>query len=93
MVCVRRVLKNSCARRPGESGCLAFLERRDHFVLPRGVELRERRLISLAAIRIELSQPAPVEILKIGVSAGERQIDVIEHARIERARLARLRRA
>ena len=45
--------------------------------------------MGLAAILIELSQPAPVEILKIGVGAGEGQINVIEHRRIERARLAR----
>src|SRR5262249_21137334 len=38
--------------------------------------------------RIELSEPAPVEILKIGIGARKRQINVIEHSRIARSRLA-----
>src|SRR5712692_3737751 len=45
--------------------------------------------MGLAAVGIERSQPAPVEILQIFVGTGERQIDVIEHARIARAGLAR----
>ena len=72
---------------PRESGGLALLERRNHFVLPRGIQPDERLVIGLATIRIELSEPAPVEILKIGVGAGERQVDVIEHPRIARTRL------
>src|SRR5262249_59020416 len=35
------------------------------------------------------SEPAPVEFLQIGVSAGEREIDVVEHAGIVRAGLPR----
>jgi hypothetical protein len=45
--------------------------------------------MTLAAVRIELSKTAPVEILKIGVSARERQIDVVEHSCFTRARLIR----
>ena len=38
---------------------------------------------------LELRQTAPVEILKIGVGSGQSEINVIEHARIARTRLAR----
>jgi hypothetical protein len=40
------------------------------------------------AIGVERSQSAPVKILQIGVGAGERQIDIVEHAGIERAGLS-----
>ena len=43
--------------------------------------------MGVAAIRVELSEPAPVEILEVGVGAGEREIDVIEHPSITGARL------
>src|SRR5258706_10181322 len=45
--------------------------------------------MSLAAVGVELSQPAPVEILKVGVSAGESQVDIVEHSGVVRARLVR----
>ena len=38
---------------------------------------------------VELGEPAPVEILQVGIGAGEREIDVVEHVGIGRARLAR----
>ena len=53
------------------------------------VEPHEGFAIGLAAVHIELSEPATVEILKVGIGPGERQIDVIEHSRITRTRLAR----
>jgi hypothetical protein len=40
-------------------------------------------------VRVELSKPAPVEILKIGVGPRERQINVIEHTCVARTRLVR----
>src|SRR5712671_4082421 len=45
--------------------------------------------MSLAAICVELGEPAPVEILKVGVSAGESQVDIVEHSGVVRARLVR----
>src|SRR5947209_4102585 len=74
---------------PGEPGGLAFLESRDDGVLLSSAQVHERLAMSLAAVLIELRQPATVEILQIGVGAGERQIDVVEHSGIARARLAR----
>jgi len=41
------------------------------------------------AIGIERSEAPPIEILLIGIGAGQREVDVIEHATIARARLAR----
>src|SRR5207253_8326357 len=73
---------------PGELCRVARFECRDHFVLPCSLEPNEGLVIGFAAIRIELSKAAPVEILKIGVCAGERQINVIEHPRVACARLA-----
>ena len=46
-------------------------------------------LVGLAAIGVELGETAPIEILLVLVGAGERQIDVVEHVGIARARLAR----
>ena len=88
IVCVRRVLKNSCASGIGEPGCLVTFERRDHFVLLFRAEPHEWLFIGAAAVRFELSQAAPVEILQLGVGAGEREIDVIEHVRVARSRFA-----
>ena len=45
--------------------------------------------MSLAAVGVELCEAAPVKILKIRVSARQRQVNVIEHARIVCARLVR----
>ena len=53
-----------------------------------GAEPHEWLFMSAAAIRFELSQAAPVKILQIGVSAGEREIDVIEDVGVARSRLA-----
>ena len=44
--------------------------------------------MSAAAIGIELSEPAPVEILQVGVGAGEREIDVVEHVGVARSGFA-----
>ena len=43
----------------------------------------------LAAIGVERGEAAAVEVLLVGVGAGQRKIDVVEHAGIARARLAR----
>src|SRR5215472_6050813 len=68
--------------RPSEAGRLAFLERRDHGVLLRRIELHKWRIVGGAAIIVERRKPAPIEILLIGIGPREREIDVIEHARI-----------
>jgi len=74
---------------PIEFAGLARLQHPYHLVLLRRREADKRLVISLAAIRVELREPTPVEILQVGISAGERQIDVIEHTSIARSRLAR----
>ncbi len=75
-------------RRPGEPGRLVLLERRDHLVLLGGVELGECGIVGLAAVGIERGQTAPVEVLHVGIGAREREIDVVEHARVGGAGLA-----
>src|SRR4051794_32263000 len=81
-------VEESLCRRPGEIAGLAGVECLEHFILLGGAEPRERRLLRLFTIGVECSQAAPVEILQIGVGAGEPQIDVVEDAGIERARLS-----
>ena len=88
MVWVRIVLKNACGARPGEGGRLALLQRTDGLVLLRGGEPPERLAVGLRAMGIELRQAAAIEILQVGIGAGEREIDVVEHVGIGRARLA-----
>ena len=82
MVCVRSVLKNACGVGQVKPVALPCSSARDHLVLLGGAELRERRVVGLAAIGFERRQPTPIEILLVGIGAGEREIDVIEHARI-----------
>ncbi len=72
-----------------ESGSLALFECADDVVLARGAEPDERFVVGLAAIIVELREPTPVEVLQVLIGASEREIDVVEHTRIERARLAR----
>src|SRR6516164_9502098 len=45
--------------------------------------------MGLATVRVELCKAAPVEVLKIRVGPGERQVDVAEYSRFPRTRLAR----
>src|SRR5215470_2039952 len=42
-----------------------------------------------AAVRIERGKPAAIEVLEIGVSTGEREIDVVKYSGVARPRLAR----
>ena len=88
MVCVRRVLKNACACRPSEACRLALLQRRDHRVLLRAVELRERLACRSCGNRHRARKPASIEILQVGIGAGEREIDVVGDARVVCAGLA-----
>src|SRR6516225_1674822 len=74
--------------RPRESSRLAFVECCNRLVLFGRVELHEGLLIGFAAVGVELSEPAPVEILKIGVSAREREIDIVENSSVACARPA-----
>src|SRR5207253_208440 len=54
----------------------------------RGFELRERLFVGCAAVGVELSEAAPVKVLKVGIGAGERQINVVEHTRVTPTGLA-----
>ena len=87
-----RVRPKDAEKLPGsgisEPGCLVAFERRDHFVLLFRAEPHEWLFMSATAVRFELCQAAPVEILQLGVSAGEREINVIEHVGVARSRLA-----
>src|SRR3984893_6566815 len=76
-------------RGPTKAGCFTLFERRNDFVLLGSFELDERLFVSSAAIRIELSKPAPVEILQIGVRAGQGQVNVVEYARFVSSGFAR----
>ena len=82
------VLKKACAAGQLNSSA-AFLKRFDHGVLVRHLQPHEGLAVGLAAIRIELCQPAAIKILKVGIRSGEREVDVIEHSRVTRARLVR----
>jgi hypothetical protein len=73
----------------GESARLALFQRGDHFVLLGRTELDEGLVEGLEAIGIERGEAAAVEILLVGIGAGESEVDVVEHAGIARARLAR----
>src|SRR5882762_8123191 len=42
-----------------------------------------------AAVSVERGKPAAIEVLEIGVSTGEREIDVVEYTGVARPRLAR----
>jgi hypothetical protein len=55
----------------------------------RGGETAERFFVGFAAVRVERGEPAPVKVLQVGVGARQRQIDIVEHVRVARARLAR----
>src|SRR6185436_8641456 len=68
---------------------LSLFERADGFVLLRFCELRKRLAIGLAAMRFERRKSMAIELLLVGVGTREREIDVIEHIRVRRARLAR----
>src|SRR5262249_20061562 len=46
-------------------------------------------LLRVAAIGVERREAAAVEVLLVGIGAGERKIDVVEDAGVARARLAR----
>ena len=70
-----------------EPGCVAVFEGSDHFVLLFGTEANEWLFVSDAAVGLELGEAAAVEILQLGVSAGESEIDVIEYIRVARSRL------
>src|SRR6266850_3173294 len=88
--CVRPDNVEKLLRRgPCELCCLALFERRDHFILPHGLEPYEWLVIGFSAVRIKLGNPSPVEVLKICVCAREREIDVVDDSRIVRARFAR----
>ena len=89
MVWVRSVLKNACGRGQPNSVALPLSSALITSFWRVGAELHERRLVGLLAIGFERVEPAPVEVLQVLVGAGEREIDVVEHARVERARLAR----
>src|SRR5206468_346039 len=79
----------SLLARPGEPARLALLDGGDHLVLLRGSELREWLAVGPAAMLLERREPAPIEILQVRIGAGEREIDVVEHVGVARARLAR----
>ncbi len=74
--------------RPGKLSRLPLLDCGDDCVLPAGVQLNERRVVSLATMGIELCEPGAIEILKIGIGAGERQIDVVDHSSVIRSGFA-----
>jgi hypothetical protein len=73
---------------PSEIARLALLQGGDDLVLLRGAARRERFAMGFTAIAIERGEPAPIEILLAGISAGQRKIDVIEHTGVAGARLA-----
>ena len=89
MVWVRSVLKNACGRGQPNSVALPLSSALITSFWRVGAELHERRLVGLLAIGFERVEPAPVEVLLVRIGAGEREIDVVEHAGVERARLAR----
>src|SRR5262249_28229749 len=69
---------------PGEAARLVLLERADHVVLLRVRELHERLLLRRPTVGVELREAAAVEVLHVAVRAGEREVDVVEHADLAR---------
>ena len=74
---------------PGEVARLTRFECRDDVVLLRGGELDERLAVGGAAVGIERREPAPIEVLLIGIGAGERKVDVVEDIGLARPGLPR----
>ncbi len=81
-------VKELRSARPGKLSRLPLLDRGDNRVLPAGIELNEGLVVGLATMGIELCEPGAVEILKIGIGAGERQIDVVDHSSVIRSGFA-----
>ena len=84
-----QVLKNACAvgqTNPVALPCSSAVITSSCCAAGRAAE---RLAVCALAVRIELREAAPIEFLLVRVGAGEREIDVVEHAGIGRARLAR----
>ena len=76
-------------RGPGEVVGPVLLQCRDDIILLGSGKLSEGLAVGHTAVRLERGEAASIKVLLIRIGAREREVDVIEHTRLGRARLAR----